>query len=131
MTTGGWIPGGNWARMEERWFQVGDSKPIQEGDMTLLVAKLIAPKLRKVGAPVSFVRDKTERTQILQLSPAQLSGLQAALAGLEAVSAEGTVLYGGRYEVKQFDAPDLEQRTAQINQELTPVGDRGELRQQL
>ncbi len=52
--------GGAWAQIEERWFQVGDSKPIQEGDMTLLVAKLLAPKLRKLGAKVSFVRDKTE-----------------------------------------------------------------------
>ncbi len=52
--------GGTWAQMEERWFQVGDSKPIQEGDMTLLVAKLIAPKLRKLGAKVSLVRDQTE-----------------------------------------------------------------------
>lgn len=52
--------GGTWAQMEERWFQVGDSKPVQEGDMTLLVAKLLAPKLRALGATVSFVRDKTE-----------------------------------------------------------------------
>ena len=50
--------GGTWARMEERWFQVGDSKPIQEGDMTLRVAKLIAPRLRKLGATVSLVREK-------------------------------------------------------------------------
>ena len=52
--------GGSWARMEERWFQVGDSRPIQEGDMTLLVAKILAPKLRALGAKVSFVRDKAE-----------------------------------------------------------------------
>lgn len=50
--------GGGWARMEERWFQVGDSKPIQEGDMTLLVAKILAPRLRALGAKVSFVRSK-------------------------------------------------------------------------
>ncbi len=50
--------GGTWARMEERWFQVGDSKPVQEGNMTLLVAKLIAPQLRKLGATVSLVREK-------------------------------------------------------------------------
>lgn len=51
--------GGMWAQMEERWFQVGDSTPIQEGDMTLLVAKLIARKLDQLGADVSLVRDKT------------------------------------------------------------------------
>lgn len=54
--------GGKWARMEERWFQVGDSEPITEGDMTLRVAKILAPKLRALGAKVSLVRDKTEPT---------------------------------------------------------------------
>jgi iron complex outermembrane receptor protein len=38
------------------------------------------------------------------LNPFSISQTQAALDGLDAVSAEGTVLYGGRYEVKQFDA---------------------------
>jgi N-acetylmuramoyl-L-alanine amidase len=52
--------GGRWAKMEERWFQVGESKPVQEGDMTLRVAKLVAGKLRAHGASVAFVRKKTE-----------------------------------------------------------------------
>ena len=52
--------GGTWAQMEERWFQVGDSKPVQEGDMTLLVAKLLAPKLRALGATVTLLREKNE-----------------------------------------------------------------------
>src|SRR6266480_177259 len=26
--------GGRWAKMEERWFQVGNSAPVQEGDLT-------------------------------------------------------------------------------------------------
>ncbi len=52
--------GGKWAKMEERWFQVGDSKPVTEGDLTLRVAKLLAPRLRKLGAKVSFVRDDAE-----------------------------------------------------------------------
>ncbi|MDQ6624208.1 MAG: N-acetylmuramoyl-L-alanine amidase, partial [Verrucomicrobiota bacterium] len=52
--------GGRWAKMEERWFQVGDGKPVQEGDMTLLVAKLLAAKLRALGAKVTFVRGHTD-----------------------------------------------------------------------
>src|SRR4030088_3412162 len=39
--------GGKWAKMEERWFQVGDSVPVQEGDLVLRVARLLAPQLRK------------------------------------------------------------------------------------
>src|SRR3954453_6477520 len=54
--------GGSWARMEERWFQVGDSKPVQEGDLTLSVSRLLAPRLRDVGAKVSFVRSTDEPT---------------------------------------------------------------------
>ena len=52
--------GGKWAKMEERWFHVGDSKPIQEGDLTLRVARLLAQRLREFGAKVSFVRDRNE-----------------------------------------------------------------------
>jgi N-acetylmuramoyl-L-alanine amidase len=54
--------GGSWAKMEERWFQVGDSKPVQEGDLTLRVARLLATRLRDLGANVSFVRNDDEPT---------------------------------------------------------------------
>jgi hypothetical protein len=52
--------GGKWAKMEERWFQVDDTKPVTEGDLTLRVARLLGPRLRKLGAKVSFVRDSTQ-----------------------------------------------------------------------
>jgi N-acetylmuramoyl-L-alanine amidase len=54
--------GGKWAKMEERWFQVGDSKPVQEGDLTLCMARLLATRLRDLGAKVSFVRNDDEPT---------------------------------------------------------------------
>jgi hypothetical protein len=52
--------GGKWAKMEERWFQVGNSPSVQEGDLTLRVARLLAPRLRELGAKVSFVRNSNE-----------------------------------------------------------------------
>ncbi|MEY2504190.1 MAG: hypothetical protein QOG27_470 [Verrucomicrobiota bacterium] len=52
--------GGVWAKMEERWFKSGDAAPVEEGEMTLLVAKMLGRKLRELGARVSFVRAKTE-----------------------------------------------------------------------
>lgn len=52
--------GGEWAKMEERWFKSGDAPPVEEGEMTLRVAKMLAVKLRALGARVSFVRDKQE-----------------------------------------------------------------------
>ncbi|MEY2547407.1 MAG: hypothetical protein QOG48_2524 [Verrucomicrobiota bacterium] len=52
--------GGSWAKVEERWFKVGESKPVTEGDLTLKVARLLAPKLRSLGAKVLFVRNSNE-----------------------------------------------------------------------
>jgi N-acetylmuramoyl-L-alanine amidase len=54
--------GGKWAKMEERWFQVDDSRPVQEGDLTLRVARLLATRLRDLGAKVSFARSNDEPT---------------------------------------------------------------------
>jgi hypothetical protein len=54
--------GGKWAKMEERWFQVGNSKPVQEGDLTLCVSRLLATRLRQLGAKVSLVRGDDEPT---------------------------------------------------------------------
>lgn len=48
--------GGPWARMEERWFKIGDAPPVEEGEMTLRVARLLAPRLEALGAKVSLVR---------------------------------------------------------------------------
>jgi iron complex outermembrane receptor protein len=50
------------------------------------------------------------------LNPFSLTQTDAALAGLDAVSAEGTVLYGGRYQVRQFDGS--------ISGSLFSIGDR-------
>jgi hypothetical protein len=54
--------GGKWAKMEERWFQVGGSQSVQEGDLTLRAARSLAPRLRELGAKVSFVRNSDEPT---------------------------------------------------------------------
>jgi hypothetical protein len=48
--------GGRWAKMEERWFQVDDKPPVEEGELTWRVARILAPKLRALGAEVSFAR---------------------------------------------------------------------------
>jgi hypothetical protein len=52
--------GGPWAKMEERWFQIGESRPVVEGELTWRVAQLLAPKLRALGAEVSLVRNALE-----------------------------------------------------------------------
>lgn len=48
--------GGEWGRMEERSFALPGDKPVQEGDMTLLVCKLAAGELAELGAEVKLTR---------------------------------------------------------------------------
>lgn len=62
--------GGPWAKMEERWFQIGNSKPVAEGDMTLIVAKLVAARLKALGAQVYLTR--TNWGPITNLRPNRL-----------------------------------------------------------
>ena len=55
--------GGSWARMEERYFQLGESKPVVEGDMTekRALAKLIAPwaeDCQALGAEVRLLQGR-------------------------------------------------------------------------
>jgi N-acetylmuramoyl-L-alanine amidase len=69
--------GGAWAKMEERWFQIGDSAPVVEGDLTLRVAQILAPRLQSLGAKVTLVRSApgpvtTVRPEELKL-PAETS----------------------------------------------------------
>ncbi|HEY7001516.1 MAG TPA: N-acetylmuramoyl-L-alanine amidase [Candidatus Udaeobacter sp.] len=54
--------GGSWAQMEERWFQVDGAQSVQEGDLTLKVARLLALRLEELGAKVLFVRNTDEPT---------------------------------------------------------------------
>lgn len=49
--------GGEWARLEERWYQIGDNIPVTEGDMTLLTAQLLRQELTSRGAQVSLTRE--------------------------------------------------------------------------
>jgi N-acetylmuramoyl-L-alanine amidase len=68
--------GGEWARMEERWFQIGNSQPVAEGDMTLQVARLLKKELERRGARVVLTRDSAKPATSLR--PAKLRGAAAA-----------------------------------------------------
>lgn len=74
--------GGQWARIEERWLKVGDTPPVCEGDMTLLVSQLLKPKLESLGASVSLVRENSE--PLTKLRPADL--MMAAAESISATS---------------------------------------------
>lgn len=62
--------GGKWARMEERWYQIEETTPVAEGDMTLLTAELLAPDLEALGAVVTLVRSSPD--PVTELRPDDL-----------------------------------------------------------
>ncbi|MBM3857810.1 MAG: hypothetical protein FJ390_07630 [Verrucomicrobia bacterium] len=62
--------GGEWAKMEERWFQIGKSKPVEEGTMALITAKILARRLEALGAEVDMTHHELGPTTSLR--PPQL-----------------------------------------------------------
>lgn len=52
--------GGAYARMEERMLSFAPGESIQEGDLTLTTAQVLAERLKALGAYVSLVRDRAE-----------------------------------------------------------------------
>jgi hypothetical protein len=52
--------GGAWARMEERFFQRGKDRPVQEAELNLMVARLLKTRLEAAGAEVFLTKDSFE-----------------------------------------------------------------------
>jgi len=52
--------GGSWAKLEERYFKIGDGKPVCEGNMTLRTGMHLKKLLESRGASVTMIRDKLD-----------------------------------------------------------------------
>jgi hypothetical protein len=64
--------GGEWAQLEQRWFQPpGHAFIVREGDLNLKVAELVRPMLEAAGAEVMLTRDRPQPvTSVRQDDPA-------------------------------------------------------------
>jgi hypothetical protein len=65
--------GGRWAQMEDRSVDFPGYGRINEGDINLIVGRLLREKLTELGANVFLVRDHAE--PVVNLKPEQLKGL--------------------------------------------------------
>jgi hypothetical protein len=108
--------GGRWARMEERWFQIGDSAPIMEGNLTLQVAELLAPRLRALGAEVSILRRGDEPS--MPLRPADL----------EPVARRSLAERGVAHPLAAYDGPADPMRTNSLSWESESLFNRADIR---
>lgn len=120
--------GGRWAKLEERWFQIGEAPPVMEGEMTLKVAQVLADRLRALGATALLVRDSDEPSTPLR--PADLvetARRQLAEQGM-AHPREGSD--GAADPQRQFSVPwtsdmlftraDIRARGVRVNEVLKP-----------
>ena len=115
--------GGEWGLMEERSFARPGDKAVQEGDMTLLVAKLVETQVRELGAEVMMVRSKSAPT-----SPFTVDGLRPqARKELELLGVtEVRENYDGprdplKAETVQWEAEKLFYRVAEIRERARRV----------
>lgn len=65
--------GGVYAKMEERWFQIGNTKPVMEGELALDTAIALSQRLTALGAKVVLLRTKNE--PVTSLRPKDLQAL--------------------------------------------------------
>ena len=121
--------GGSWAQMEERWFKIGKARPVKEGDMTLRVARLLAPRLRSLGANVSLLRDKTEPTTSLR--PRDFEGIARQVLLRSGVAdprenfdgpadPEKEQTIGWQRELLFYRTSEIRRRASLVNDQLRP-----------
>lgn len=68
--------GGAWAKMEERWFCINHSKPVEEGTMALITAQHLARYLREMGAEVDMTRYRLGPTTTLRPSELRMAAVR-------------------------------------------------------
>ena len=106
--------GGEWAKIEARWLLVGDGPPVKEGEMTLLVARLLKPQLEAFGARVSLVRKSNE--PVTPLRPDSLMDLAADSADGQATDASLRKLAERLF----YRTAEIRARADIVNREIQP-----------
>lgn len=115
--------GGEYARIEQRSFEIAGQPPVREGDLTLKVARMLEDRLAALGAEVILVRSAARpstRETSESLMPAAVEYLQAkgktAEAGKQAFEAEASRLS----ELLFYRVSEIHARAERINHEIKP-----------
>ena len=109
--------GGKWAKIEERWFQIGKSKPVAEGDMTLQVAKLLVPRLKALGAEVWLTRSTS--SPLTGVRPTELR-MTAAASLREKREKTTTASIQRESERLFYRASEIRKRAELVNGKIKP-----------
>ncbi|MEO0453719.1 MAG: hypothetical protein AAFY98_06230 [Verrucomicrobiota bacterium] len=68
--------GGDWANLEERYFRIGRSEPVKEGDLTRMTMELIAPQLEDLGAEVVWTARQSQPATSWRPDDLEMSAIQ-------------------------------------------------------
>ncbi|HZJ17170.1 MAG TPA: hypothetical protein VFD27_19105 [Chthoniobacteraceae bacterium] len=121
--------GGVWAKMEERWFQFGETAPVVEGDLTLRVAQHLAPRLLALGAQVALVRGSpgpttSERPETLRAAAREDLALEGIAnppeTCLDRNDPQRATSVQFRSELLFFRTAEIRHRAMIVNEELQP-----------
>ena len=121
--------GGRWARMEERWFKMGDAQPVMEGEMTWLAAQHLAQRLTALGANVALVRQGSnpvtkERPRTLrraakaELARAGVSPMRDSYDGPNDPLKSQTIQW--QSELLFYRISEIRERARRVNGKLKP-----------
>lgn len=109
--------GGSFAQMEARWFRIGHSRPVEEGEMTLIVAKLLKERLEALGATVWLTRTRNGATTSLR--PGKLRN-----AAVSSLQEEGIAATSRRIELEAerlfYRIGEIRNRAHLVNQQIHP-----------
>jgi len=74
--------GGNWAKLEERYFAVGKNPPVLEARLNLITCRHIAEQLTALGATVSWTKENEEPVTTLRPGDLHEAAREAVQDGL-------------------------------------------------
>ncbi|MCG8422700.1 MAG: N-acetylmuramoyl-L-alanine amidase [Proteobacteria bacterium] len=116
--------GGPWAKTEWRWFRIGRSRPVAEGDLTLRVAKLLADRLSRHGARVVLVRTGAE--PVAEIDPVELEPIARAALVARGELYQGLSPAQRRNLIRQesarlaYRSAEIRARARRINRDIRP-----------
>ena len=109
--------GGSFAQMEARWFRIGHSRPVEEGEMTLIVAKLLKERLEALGATVWLTRTRSGATTSLR--PGKLKSV-----AVNSLREEGVAPTAKRIELEAerlfYRIGEIRNRAHLVNYQIRP-----------
>ena len=98
--------GGDWAKLEGRYFRLGDDPSVEEAKLNMITCRLLAERLEADGAKIIWAKEGYEPTTDLRPDTLHREAI-AALSAPAANADQSSELFGLRIPSAHRRAPDL------------------------